>query len=70
MLRIISPAAPVGDDERETPLDPEPPKTTRAIPPAQFARIRTWMKYGMTTAQVAQVYGVPVGAIERILGKT
>jgi hypothetical protein len=37
------------------------------IPKSQFARIRAWVKYGMTTAQVAAVYGVAVDAIERIL---
>jgi len=40
---------------------------TREIPQSEFARIRAWMKYGMTVAQVAGVYGVAVGAIERIL---
>ena len=42
-----------------------PPK----IPRSQFARIRTWVKYGMTAAQVAQVYGVAVADIEHILRK-
>jgi hypothetical protein len=27
----------------------------------------TWAKYGLTIAQVAEVYGVAVGVIERIL---
>jgi hypothetical protein len=31
--------------------------------------VRAWMKYGMTTAQVAQLYGVSVSEVERILGK-
>jgi len=39
------------------------------IPASQFARIRTWVKYGMTVFQVAQVYGVTVEEIERILRK-
>jgi hypothetical protein len=39
----------------------------REIPQSQFARIRTLAKYGMTVLQVAQVYGVAVGEIERIL---
>jgi hypothetical protein len=30
-------------------------------------RIRTLVKYGMTVAQVAQVYGVATGEIARIL---
>jgi hypothetical protein len=41
--------------------------TATEIPTSQFARIRAWVEYGMTTAQVAAVYGVAVGAIERIL---
>jgi hypothetical protein len=57
-------------DARAEPVDPagfsEPPMT-REIPRSEFARIRAWMKYGMTVAQVAGVYGVAVGAIERIL---
>jgi hypothetical protein len=42
-----------------------PPATE--VPSSQFARIRAWVQYGMTPAQVAAVYGVAVGAIERIL---
>jgi hypothetical protein len=32
--------------------------------------IRVWAEYGMTAAQVAAVYGVAVGVIERILRQT
>jgi hypothetical protein len=32
-------------------------------------RIRTWVRYGMTARQVAEVYGVAVGEIERIVRK-
>jgi hypothetical protein len=42
-------------------------QTTPAVPQAHFSRIRNWVKYGMTVAQVAKVYGVAVGEIERIL---
>ena len=42
-------------------------RMTPEIPSSQFARIRAWAKYGMTAAQVAAVYGVAVGLIERIL---
>ena len=48
-------------------VSPEPPMP---IPPAYFARIRSWVKYGMTLAQVAEVYKVPVGEIARIFGKS
>jgi len=34
------------------------------------ARIRTLVKYGMTAAQVAEAYGVPVETIAQILGET
>jgi hypothetical protein len=30
-------------------------------------RIRTWVRYGMTIPQVAEIYGVEVDAIVRIL---
>ena len=40
------------------------------IPLAHFAPIRSWVKYGMTLAQVAEVYKVPVGEIARICGKS
>ena len=32
-------------------------------------RIRTLIKYGMTVAQVAEVYGAAVSEVERILRK-
>jgi len=51
----------------------EPASSTRQftveIPRSQFACIRAWVKYGMTARQVADVYGVAVGEIERILWK-
>jgi len=52
-----------------TAVSPEPPMTP-AIPAAHVARIRTWVKYGMTLAQVTEVYKVPVGEIARIFGKS
>jgi hypothetical protein len=39
------------------------------IPVSKFAHIRTLVKYGMTVSQVAEVYGVAVGAIQRVLGR-
>ena len=64
----IAPVALVRREEAETPVIPEP-QATRAIARPQFARIRTLVKYGMTAAQVAEVYGAAVGEIERILRK-
>ena len=68
VLRIISTMAPVRHEELETPVNPEP-HTTPEIPASAFARIRTWVKYGMTVSQVAKVYGVVVAEIERILAR-
>ena len=51
------------------PLAMPKPATGSEIPASQLARIRTWVKYGMTVAQVAEVCGVPVAEIERLLGK-
>jgi hypothetical protein len=39
------------------------------VPRSHYARIRTWVEYGMTAAEVAEVYGAAVGEIERLLGK-
>lgn len=41
----------------------------REIPIAHVARIRTWLKYGMKIAEVAQIYGVEVEDIDRVLTK-
>lgn len=53
----------VRHDQVKAPIERMPPE----IPRSQFARIRTWVKYGITAAQVAGVYGVAVDVIERIL---
>jgi hypothetical protein len=42
----------------------QPPKM---IPAAHLPRIRAWLKYGMTIAQVAAVYGVAVAEIEAMM---
>ncbi len=62
----VSMPRPVQRDEPEAPVSAKPP-VTPVIPAAQFARIRAWVKYGMTAAQVAEVYGVATSEIERIL---
>ncbi len=65
MLGIL-PTAPVRVEEVKTPVTPGQ-QMPRAIPPSQFSRIRALVKYGMTVAQVADVYGVAVRDVERIL---
>ena len=42
-------------------------RETRQIPVSQFGRVRTLTAYGMTRAQVAELYGVAVDEIERII---
>jgi hypothetical protein len=66
VLTIASPA--LVRAERESPAGPTQ-QVTREIPRSQFARVRTWVKYGMTASQVAEVYGVAIGEVERILRK-
>ena len=39
------------------------------IPIVHLARIRTLVKYGMTIAHVAAIYGVDAGEIAKLLGK-
>jgi hypothetical protein len=68
VLSITPQPTPVRHDQPETPATPAPP--AREIPRSQFARIRALVKYGMTIAQVAQVYSAAVGEIERILRHT
>lgn len=63
-ILAISQAVPVSAAAVETPASRKPPPQ---IPASRFARIRTWVKYGMTVADVAQVYGVAVEEIEGIL---
>jgi hypothetical protein len=63
LLKALSPA-PVGHEEGRAPVDPEQ-RTTPEIPKSQFARIRTWVEYGMTAAQVAAVYGVAIEVIRQ-----
>ena len=39
------------------------------IPASQFGRVRALAGYGMTWAQVAELYGVTVDEIERIINR-
>ena len=65
-MLAIAPVASVRREDAETPVIPEP-QATREISRLQFARIRTLVKYGMTVAQIAKVYGVAADEIVRIL---
>ena len=62
----LSPAAPAPERHKTTEAAVDP---VRAIPAAHVPCIRIWVKYGMTIAQVATVYGVHPAEIARRLGK-
>ena len=76
IFRVL-PAVPMKAAEVETPAQPKPTRLRRTvrretgtIPGSQFGRIRTLTSYGMTQAQVAELYGVSVDEIERsLIGK-
>ena len=62
VLRALA-RTPVSPEERKPPIGSEQ-RIAPDIPSSQFVRIRTWVKYGMSAAQVAAVYGVAVDAGE------
>jgi hypothetical protein len=66
ILRAIEPARSNPEDIVVVALAITTPAAP-SVPPSEVPRIKTWLKYGMTTAQVAQVYGVAVTVIERLL---
>jgi hypothetical protein len=60
--------------EVEPPVAAEPVRrrtvakqSTRTVPSSQIGRVRTLATYGMTPLQVAELYGVTVAEIDRIL---
>ena len=57
------------ENASEPPLQHETRRRGKRVPPSQLARLRTWVKYGMTIPQAAGVYGVSESEIERILQK-
>jgi hypothetical protein len=61
---ILSPAR--RDDRRKAPITVDL-QTTSSIPKSDFARTRTWLKYGMTVRQVADLYGISADHLERTL---
>lgn len=52
---------------KPAPREPVARRRREAVPPSQIGRVRTLATYGMTTAQVAELYGVAVDEIERLL---
>jgi hypothetical protein len=61
----VAGATPADHNEPDPPIAKSP--TKRVIPAAHVARIRAWLKYGMTAAQVAETYEVTAGEVERVL---
>ncbi len=45
-------------------------RETRQIPASQFGRVRALTRYGMTRAQVAELHGVIVDEIEKIIRRS
>ena len=70
----IPPVVPMSAAKGEASVEPKSVRRQRtarrdvgAIPASQFGRIRALTSYGMTQAQVAELYGVGVDEIEWIL---
>jgi hypothetical protein len=65
VLQVTSlPPTPVTEVKASVSVEPA---STPSISTAHFAHIRTWMRYGMTIAEVAAVYGLAVDELARIL---
>ena len=70
----IPPQWPINTAKVEAPAEPRPirrkaaiRRESRAIPAAQLGRVRALTNYGMTQQQVAELYGVTVEEVERII---
>jgi hypothetical protein len=64
ILKHAPPAARAPTDVVATPAE------AAAIPPPHVARIRAWLKYGMTLAQVADSYRLPITEIKRLISES
>jgi hypothetical protein len=65
-MLTVATAAPVPHAAPEALASAKPPRKP-VIPAAHVARIRAWVKYGMTVVQVAEMYGVAADEVERVL---
>lgn len=65
----VPPHAEVEAPAQPKPMRPKkaPRRTTGAIPSSQLGRVRALANYGMTRAQVADLYGVTIEEIDRII---
>jgi hypothetical protein len=66
---VIPMATARADAPKAQPRTPRPQTrhAPRGIPASQFGRVRALADYGMTRQQVAELYGVGVDEVERIL---
>ena len=48
-------------------VEHETRRPRKRVPASHLARVRTWLNYGMTINQAADMYGVSVSEIERLL---
>ena len=60
------PPAPI----RQEKLDAAPASAALEIPASKRAYVRALVKYGMTIGQVAEVYGVPLETVARLIRKS
>jgi hypothetical protein len=65
ILRAVEPAQP-SPEHVVSPVDAAM-AAAPSIPRSDLPRIKTWLKYGMTIAQVAQLYGLAIHELERLL---
>jgi hypothetical protein len=63
----VAKAAAMPEGTAAPPIDTPPPSARLTIPASQVARIRIWMKHGMTVSLVSEVFGVPISEVERVL---
>ena len=73
-ILAIPPAVPISAAKVEPTAEPKrmrrkatTKRETLEISTSQFGRVRALTSYGMTRAQVAELYGVTVDEIERII---
>jgi hypothetical protein len=69
-------APPMSAVNAEPPTEPKPEGKNAVaeqrmprILPSQFGRVRALTRYGMTRAQVAELYGVLIDEVERIISR-
>jgi len=66
--RVLGISAPQPRRQEDVePLRPAPATTQKRIADTEAARVKTWVKYGMTIPQVAKVYGVTLMEVQRVL---